>query len=174
MQRLPAIDPQTAGGETRLVLDEVEARVGTSPNVVRTIANSPTALRGYLALDRELASGTLDPQFRELVAIAVAGANACDYCAAAHAAAAIRLGLDAEVVRAARQARSADPRVEAALQFARTIAEYRGDITDEEFDRMRRAGYTHQEIAEIIANVVLCVYANYFNSVARTEIDIHV
>ena len=82
------------------------------------------------------------------------------------------LGLDETEIRAARRASSAHPKIEAALQFARTVAEYRGDITDEEFDRVRRAGYTNEEIAEIIANVVLNLYANYFNSIAQTEIDI--
>jgi t-SNARE complex subunit (syntaxin) len=38
MQRLPAIDPSTATGETKKALDEVEARLGNSPKVMRTIA----------------------------------------------------------------------------------------------------------------------------------------
>jgi uncharacterized peroxidase-related enzyme len=172
MQRLPAIDPRTATGETKRALDQVEARLGNSRNVMRTIANSPAALRGYLALDSELRAGKLDPQLREQIALAVAEANACQYCVAAHSAAGKLLGLDEAAIRAAREASSSDPKVAAALQFARTVAEYRGDLTDGEFDRIRRAGYSHDEIAEIIANVVLCIYANYFNSIAQTEIDI--
>jgi hypothetical protein len=39
MRRLPAIDPSTPTGETKKALDEVEARLGNSPNVMRTIAN---------------------------------------------------------------------------------------------------------------------------------------
>jgi uncharacterized peroxidase-related enzyme len=172
MQRLPAIDPDTTTGQTRRAIDEVEARLGISPNVVRTIANSPAALLGYLALDRELGAGTLDARLRAQIALAVAEANCCRYCVAAHTAAGRRLGLDDATISAARRASSPDPKVAAALQFARTVAEYRGDITDSEFDRIRRAGYSNEAIAEIIANVVLCVYANYFNSIAQTEIDI--
>jgi uncharacterized peroxidase-related enzyme len=161
-----------ATGETKQLLNEVEARLGNSPNVMRTIANSPAALRGYLALDGALSAGTLGPSLRARIALAVAEANACQYCVAAHTAACKLLGLDEEAITAAREAWSSDPKVAAALQFARTVAEYRGDLTDEEFDRVRRAGYRNEEIAEIIANVVLCVYANYFNSIAQTEIDI--
>lgn len=94
MQRLPAIDPSTATGETKRALDQVEARLGNSPNVMRTIANSPTALRGYLALDSVLSAGNLAPSLREQIALAVAEANACRYCVAAHTAAGKRLGLD--------------------------------------------------------------------------------
>jgi uncharacterized peroxidase-related enzyme len=172
MQRLPAIDPRTATGETRKALDEVEARLGNSPNVMRTIANSPTALRAYLAFDGELSAGNLDPCLREQIALAVAEANACQYCVAAHTAAGMLLGLDDAAIKAARKASSPDPKVAVALQFARTVAEYRGDLTDDEFDRVRRAGYSNEEIAEIIANVVFNLYANYFNTIARTEIDI--
>jgi uncharacterized peroxidase-related enzyme len=172
MQRLPAIDPSTAMGETKQVLDQVEARLGNSPNVMRTIANSPTALLGYLALDSALSAGKLDPQLRAQIALAVAEANACQYCVAAHTAAGKLLGLDEEAIRAAREASSSDPKATAALEFARAVAEYRGDLTDDEFDRVRRACYSNEEIAEIIANVVLNIYANYFNSIAQTEIDI--
>jgi uncharacterized peroxidase-related enzyme len=172
MQRLPAIDPSAATGETKNALDAVEARLGNSPNVMRTIANSPVALLGYLALDSALRAGTLDPQLRAQIALAVAEANACRYCVVAHTAAGKLLGLDEAAIRAAREASSSDPKVAAALQFARTVAEYRGDLTDEEFDRVRRAGYSNDAIAEIIANVVLSIYANYFNTIAQTEIDI--
>jgi len=172
MQRLPAIDPNTATGQTKTALDQVEARLGNSRNVMRTIANSPTALRGYLALDIELRSGKLEPALREQIALAVAEANACQYCVAAHSAASKVLGLDEAAIRAAREASSPNPKVAVALQFARSVAEYRGDLTDGEFDRVRRAGYSNEEIAEIIANVVLCIYANYFNTIAQTEIDV--
>ena len=172
MQRLPAIDPGKATGETKRALDRVEAHLGGSPNVVRTIANPPAALLGYLALDRALGAGQLGPRLRAQIALAVAEANACQYCVAAHAAAGKLLGLDEAAIRAARGGSSSDPHVAAALQFARAVAEYRGDLTDEEFDRVRRAGYTNEEIAEIIANVVLNLYANYFNTIAQTEIDI--
>jgi uncharacterized peroxidase-related enzyme len=172
MQRLPAIDPATATGETKKLLAEVEARAGNSPNVVRTIANSAVALRGFLALDNVLAEGTLDIRLRAQIGLAVAEANTCQYCIGAYTRAARHLGLDDETIRLAREATSQDPKVAVALKFARTVAEYRGDLTDDEFDRVRRAGYSNDEIAEVLANVVLCVYANYFNTVAGTEIDL--
>ncbi|MGI8967574.1 MAG: carboxymuconolactone decarboxylase family protein [Chloroflexota bacterium] len=170
-QRLPAIEPTTATEEVKRALDGAGTHLGTSPNVVRAMANSPAALIGYLALETALTEATLDVRLRLQIALAVAEANDCQGCVAAHMRAGIALGLNAAAIQGARQATSSDPKVEAALQFARTVAEYRGDLTDDEFDRMRRAGYSHEEIAEIIANVVLSIYANYFNAIAQTEID---
>ena len=37
--------------------------------------------------------------------------------------------------------------------------------------RVRAAGYTDGEIAEIIAHVALNVFTNYFNRAAQTDID---
>lgn len=135
--------------------------------VMQTMANSSTALTGYLALDSALSAGTIDVLLRQQIALVVAETNACSQCIQDHTAASRILGMDEATIRAARQASSGNPKVEAALQFARKVAEYRGEVTDEEFDRMRRAGYSNEEIAEIIANVVLSIYANYFNIIAQ-------
>ena len=47
----------------------------------------------------------------------------------------------------------------------------RGEISDAEFARVREAGYSEGEIAEIVANVAINILTNYFNLVARTEVD---
>jgi uncharacterized peroxidase-related enzyme len=143
-------------------------------NVLRTMANSPAALRGYLALFEAMSAGILSARLREQIALAVSEANMCQYCVAAHTVAGRRVGLEEAEIRAAREAQAADARVEAALRFARRVVEYRGDLTDEEFEAVRRAGFSDGEIAEIIATVVLTIYTNYFNMVAQTEIDFSV
>ena len=131
------------------------------------MANSSAALLGYFALDSALSNATLDPRLRKQIALAVAEVNACGQCVQAHSVSGHALGLDETAIRSARYAASPDPKVEAALQFAQKVAEYRADLTDDEFGRIRRAGYSDEEIAEIIANVVLCIYANYFNLIAQ-------
>jgi AhpD family alkylhydroperoxidase len=54
--------------------------------MVRVLANSPAMLRGYLGLAGALDSGSLGAELREQIALAVAEANGCDYCLAAHTA----------------------------------------------------------------------------------------
>jgi uncharacterized peroxidase-related enzyme len=140
-------------------------------NVLRTMANSPAALRGYLAFHLAMSEGILSPQVRERIALTVSEANMCQYCVAAHTVAGRAVGLEEADIKAAREAQASDPRIDAALRFARRVVEYRGDLTDEEFETVRRAGFNDGEIAELIATVVLTIYTNYFNMVAQTEID---
>ena len=71
----------------------------------------------------------------------------------------------------ARRAEANCDKERAALQFARTIVNERGWISDDDAQRVRQAGYNNGEIAEIVANVALNIFTNYFNHVAGTEID---
>ena len=41
----------------------------------------------------------------------------------------------------------------------------------EDIDQLRASGFSDGEITEIIANVALNLFTNYFNHVAGTEVD---
>jgi alkylhydroperoxidase family enzyme len=71
----------------------------------------------------------------------------------------------------ARQGTASDEKTHAALAFARKIVEDRAHVSDDDVEEVRHAGYTDGQIAEIVANVVLSIFTNYFNHVAETEID---
>lgn len=64
-----------------------------------------------------------------------------------------------------------DARKAAALKFASVVVEKRGRIDDADFEAVADAGFTPGEISEIVAHVVVNTFTNYFNNVARTEID---
>ena len=61
--------------------------------------------------------------------------------------------------------------IAAALRFARAVNEKRGGVSDHDLAEVRAAGYDDAEIAAIVGHVALNVLTNYFNRVARTEID---
>jgi len=71
----------------------------------------------------------------------------------------------------ARRSGSSDPKAEAALRFAQSIVVTRGNVTDNDVRRVKEAGYTQGEVAEIVANVAANIFTNYFNHVAQTEVD---
>jgi hypothetical protein len=79
MQRLNSVDPASATGKTKELLDIVQQRTGRIPNMVRLMANSPAALGGYLNLATALAGSTLSAEVRDSVAILVAADGESDY-----------------------------------------------------------------------------------------------
>lgn len=171
MPRLTTIHPEAATGKQRELLDTVRTRLGRVPNMMRTMAQSPAVLEGYLALSQALAGGMLDARVRQQLALATAQANECAYCLSAHTAIGTQVGLAPNEIAAARGASATDPRTDAALKFARLVLERRGEIGDGDVTAIRRAGFTEGEVAEIIAHIALNIFTNYFNKAAEVEVD---
>jgi uncharacterized peroxidase-related enzyme len=171
MARINPVDSGTATGKTKELLDQVQKKLGFVPNMTRTMAVSSAVLEGYLGLSGALAGGALPPKVREQIALAVSEANGCQYCVSAHSAIGKRLGLAEAELTASRDGASSDPKAQAALAFARVLVERRGGVTDADLARVREAGWSDAEVAEIVAHVVLNVFTNYFNITAGTEID---
>jgi uncharacterized peroxidase-related enzyme len=171
MSRIPPVDPTKTAGKTRELLASVQKALGLTPNLYRVVAQSPAALEGVLGLTGALARGGLGPRLREQIALAVAEANACEYCLSAHTALGKGLRLSDAELGLARQGRAPDPRDEAALRFAARVLERRGRIDDADLAEVRRAGFDDGQVVEIVANTVLNVFTNYVNQVAGTDID---
>jgi len=171
MQRIPRIDEAAAPAKTAGYLDAVKKQMGGVPNIIGTMAQSPAALGGFLALSGALAAGTLSTAEREQIALAVAGANECDYCASAHTVLGSRSGLAADEIGRNLQGHSTDPRMQAALRFASRIVATRGQVSDDDLSAVRGAGFSYEQVVEILANTVLNIFTNYLNHTAATEID---
>lgn len=171
MPRLNSINPETAQGKAKLLLDGVQKSLGMTPNIMRMLANSPAALEAYLGLLKALGGASIDAQTRESIALATSGANGCDYCAAAHTALGKMHGLSDEEAQANLHGRSSDPVRAAVLQFARVIVEKRGWVSDHDLERVRQAGLGDAEITDIVATVATTMFSNYFNHIAETEVD---
>jgi uncharacterized peroxidase-related enzyme len=171
MSRISAVDRTHANENVAQAFDAIQKTLGMVPNMMRTMAQSPSVLEGYLGLSGALGRGHLAPALQEQIALAVAEANACDYCLSAHTALGRRAGLSDDELAASREGRAADARADAALRFAVAVLERRGGVTDDELGRVRAAGYPDAAIAEIIAHVALNVFTNYFNRAAATDID---
>jgi uncharacterized peroxidase-related enzyme len=171
MSRLTATNPTETTGKAKDLLDAVQKKLGLTPNMMRTMAQSPAVLEAYLNFSGALAGGSLNAKVREQIALAVGEANSCEYCLSAHTAIGKMVGLSEDDINGSRQSSSGDAKTDAALKFARTIVLERGEVSDRDIQRVREAGFTDGEIAEIVANVSLNIFTNYFNHVAGTEID---
>jgi uncharacterized peroxidase-related enzyme len=170
-QRIKAIDPRMAKGKAKELLDAVEKKYGAVPNSFKTMAHSPAGLQGFLDLSATLESGVLPFETRYQIAIAVSEINGCAYCLSAFTAIGRSGGIKDETLAMCRIAGSTDPKIDAILKFAAAIVGKRGAVTPEDFQKVKSAGCSDEEIQEIVANVALFTFANYINLVIGTEID---
>ena len=171
MARVAVIDPTTATGEAKQLLDAVQSGLGMVPNFIRLLANSPAALKAFLGIHEIAGRGVLDPQTRERIALTIAEQNACQYCVSAHTAIGRRAGLDMQEILANRKGRSSDSKAEAALVFARALVAHTGQVSKAEFDAVRAAGHSDAEIIEIITHTAMNLFTNLLGKATQVEID---
>lgn len=171
MPRIKQIDPENAQGKAKQLLDGVQKSMGMTPNIMRTLANSPAALEAYLGLLKSLGGASIDATTRESIALVTSSINGCEYCTAAHTALGKMVGLSDEEAQQNLQGRSSDPVRSATLNFARAIVEKRGWVDDLDLDNARQAGLGDTQITEIVATVAATIFSNYFNHMAQTEVD---
>jgi len=171
MQRIAALDLAAAPVASQPLLTVVQNKLGMIPNLVKTLAHAPAALTAYLQQSEALSGGTLSPALREQIALTVAGANRCDYCASAHTLLGKHAGVDAQEAANNLTGRASDARAQAALIFAKQVIDTRGHVTDAQLQATRSAGFSDEAIVEMVAHVALNIFTNYFNHVAATMID---
>jgi alkylhydroperoxidase family enzyme len=77
-------------------------------------------------------------------------------------------------VERAQRFESEDEQRAAALRFAREVVENRGHPSEEALDEVRNAGYTDEQIIEMVAIINLATFTNYMNDFMGTEVDLPV
>ncbi len=171
MALLTSIDPETATGRTKELLDGLGRRLTRVPEMIRVMANSPAVLDAYLHFNEMFERTRLAPRLRGLITVIVSEIDGCAYTLAVASALGQRDGITEAEFRGARRGESADPRTAAALQFAAALVHERGGVPPAAVERLRAAGFDDQEIVEVIAIVALNVFRNYFNIALNTTID---
>lgn len=171
MSRLHPVDPSTATGKGKELLDAVKGKLGIVPNMTRVMATSPVVLEAYLGFSGALGGGLLDAKTREELALVTAQQNHCNYCLSAHTAIGKMVGLSHDQIVASREGTGTSPKATAALSFAKRVLETKGQISEADLATIRNAGFSEGEIAEIIAHVALNVFTNYFNIATDVDID---
>ena len=171
MSRLPPIQ---INGKTLALKQSFKIRPlkpAEAPRFLQVMANSPAAFRAYILADAALLRGELTRRQRQQVALAVAEINGSTFSLSALHASGKRLCLTDYEMRSACDAVAADPKTQTMLRFTQAVVLQRGEISDEDFQALVKAGFTNAQIVEIVANIALNIFSNYFTSVVQMEVD---
>ncbi|HEY1148901.1 MAG TPA: carboxymuconolactone decarboxylase family protein [Pseudoduganella sp.] len=166
-----AIDQAT--GDAAQLFAGIKKAVGMVPNAYATIGNnSPLALQAVLTLEATLGKSSLSAKDREIIKLAVSEDASCTYCLAAHTLFGQKAGLSTEQTIAIRHGQpSGDAKADALASFVHTLATTRGDAPTSAVDAVRAAGYTDQQIVDILLTMSSINFTNLFNRVNATELD---
>ena len=171
---MPIINPvqfdSALPGQKKL-LEGIKAKMGKVPNIYATIAHSPTTLEAMMGYNAGLKKGVLTPQEIEMIALAIAEKNCCDYCLAAHTVMAKMAGVSADDMITSRKGMGSNTKTDALLKLAVEINETKGRPSLSTIDAFRKAGYEDAALVEVVAWVAFNIFTNYINHVADTAID---
>jgi len=167
---LPPVDPKTAQGKAKEIFEG--PLKGKHFNIYRSVANSPAALDGLLKFTGALSHGVLSAKEREVVQLVVGEANNCEYCVAAHTLLGTTSGLTEEQALEARKGNlTGDPKLQALSRFAHALVTKKGFVDPSEVSAFKNAGFTDAHIVEVIAQLSVATFTNYFNHVNKTPLD---
>lgn len=165
-------ESDTAPTASRPILENIEGAWGRIPNLHRLLAESPATLETYGTAFAAFESSSFTPLERQLVYLAVSVGNDCEYCTLAHARLARATGLDDDSIEAIRACRPLeDARLEALRHFASEIVMQRGRVAPEETTAFLAAGFTRQQVLEVILAVAVKTLSNYVDHVAGVPLD---
>ena len=172
MTYLTMKNSENAPEAARPILAAVQDKVGFVPNLFGVFANAPALLKGYTALSGIFDETGFSPEERQVILLSVSYVNGCDYCMAAHSMTAPMAGLPEDVLSAIREGREInDPKLQALRAFAQHVVRKQGWLDDGDITAFLDAGYSEENILEVILGVAVKTMSNYANHVAQTPLD---
>lgn len=170
MPRIAALKPEEVPADSKPTLDAFTRNIGFTPTMIATFALSPIAFNAWAALRGSL-NKALDVKTREAISLTVSEVNGCNYCLAVHSLAANMAKMPADEIILARKGHASEPKLDAAVHFARKVTQTRGQVSDTDVQAVRDAGYTDANLIEIVTLVAMYSLTNFFNNVFDPEKD---
>jgi uncharacterized peroxidase-related enzyme len=162
----------SAPEKSKPVLEQLQQAFGFIPNLAASISNSPKLVTAFLAVFQQVHSSSLTEQEIQIVLLTDAVANSCTYAVAFHTALAHQQGVSPEETNAIRERRTPrDQRFAALSVLAKTLIEKRGHLSEQELDGFLGAGFTKEQIMEVIAVVAASTITNYSGTIANPPLE---
>ncbi len=166
------LDAGTAPHGSREHLTSVEKSIGFTPNLFRALAHSPSTIEGFIALLAAYNQGTFTDAERQIVQLAASLENDGRYCVAGHSAFLSNIKLPAETITAIRAGHPiVDKRQQALVDFTRVLVRERGKAAADDKTAFEAAGFTTDEIFEVIAGIALKTISNFVDNVFDLPVD---
>ncbi|TKC81747.1 carboxymuconolactone decarboxylase family protein [Trinickia terrae] len=172
MSAFPVYTIESAPERSKPVLDELQRAFGIIPNIAGAIAGSPVLINGFIAVFKGVHSGSFSEAQIQTLLLTNAVTNACTWAVAFHTFLALKEGLEHGDVEAIRNGGLPRERKHAALsQLARTLIARRGHLADADVDAFLAAGFSREQVLEVIAVVAASTITNYAGSVAKPPLE---
>jgi AhpD family alkylhydroperoxidase len=163
---------ETAAEDSKLALVHAQETFGFIPNLEGILAEAPALLKGSIALWDLFTTTSFTLIEQQVIYLAANYENSCDYCMAAHSGLAKAIGMSQDNIKALRNGTPmADAKLQALRHFTQQMVKARGWLEDKEIEAFMKAGYSKQQVLEVILGIAIKVMHNYTNHISKTPLD---
>jgi alkylhydroperoxidase family enzyme len=169
--RIHTVD--TARPAAKEPLQVLRDAFGFVPAAAGLMANSPALLNSFFAAFGHFrGGGTFTPAERQVLLLSNAVANESEWAVAFHTLEALEDGVEPAVVEAIRRVEPpADPRMAALAAFTRSMIGRRGHLDAAEVAAFKAAGFTDEQVFEVITGVAISAMTNCAANIARPPLE---
>ena len=176
ISRLAIVEEDEATGDVAQIYDDIRRTLETPSisNFFTATAGSPAVLAGTWAVMHQVyLQGVLPASLKALILYAIAMTHQCRYCSAVHQATCRSLGIDEALLETLIQNLDilSPRRVREIIRFSIKCADDAINLTEADYDRVRRQGIGDEELMEIIAVAALGNYLDTLADAMKIEID---
>lgn len=164
--------PANASPEAKVLLEKIQSAYGFIPNLFAYMAEAPSTISAYLYLNELIAKSSLTPAQAQLSLWVASIENDCEFCRIAHQAFAKTFGVKSQTYDAVLHQQTIECSADAALvDFTRAIVNKRGHLTSADLDAFLSAGFSKQQVMEVMLIVTIKTLSNYINHLTHPEVN---
>jgi alkylhydroperoxidase family enzyme len=172
MSNYPINTIASAPEHSKSALEQLQQAFGFVPNIAGAIANSPKLVNALVGVFQQVHSSSLTEPEIQIVLLTDAVTNSSTYAVAFHTALALQQGVGSEETDAIREERlPTNKRFAALSMLAKTLIQRRGHLSDQELDSFTAAGFTKEQVLEVIAIVAASTITNYAGTIADPPLE---
>lgn len=166
-------DINNAPEDSKPSLEAVKKAFGFVPNLIGTLAASPTATKAYLTVADLFGNSSLNAVEQQVVLLATSVENSCEYCVAAHSLMAKNFAkADVQIVEALRNNEALpDAKLNALANFTKQVVVKKGFVSKEELSSFINSGYSQENALEVIVGIAQKILSNYTNHLTDITLD---
>jgi uncharacterized peroxidase-related enzyme len=161
---------EEVSSDNQQIFDSLKGAIGFVPNLYATFAYSENALGNYLQLQNGKTS--FSKKEKEAINLVVSQVNDCRYCQSAHTVIGKMNGFtDEQTIELRKGDVSFNPKLKALVALAKEITESKGRPSAQVLDAFFEAGYTKENLVDLILAVADKVIMNYLHNITEVTID---
>lgn len=165
--------PETAPEESKELLKKVLEKFGFIPNQDKILAIAPSIYQAYnQSFDLFLGKSSLGLLEGQIVMMTASYENNSPYCVAVHSWGMEMTKVPKDIILSLRTGKPIqEPKLEAFRNFIKKVMINKGHVEENDLKEFFDAGYTQENVIEIIGGISAKLISNYTNVIARTELD---